>query len=79
MKQATSKELEKMMIDELAEIEDCQGVKSIGFYNIIEPGVPNWIPNVINYGDADKLLCDSALPGIIEKLQAEYELITDNA
>jgi hypothetical protein len=79
MKQTTSKELEKIMIDQLGKIEDCQGVKSIGFYNITEPGIPNWEPSIINYGDADKLLCDSALPRIITKLQAEYELIPGNA
>ncbi len=75
MEQATAEVLEKMIIDELAKIEDCQGVTSIGFYNYTEPGVPNWGPNMINYGSADQHLCDDALPGIIQKLQAEYELI----
>lgn len=68
-----------MMINELAKIEDCQGVTSIGIYNVIEPGLPNWEPSVINFGDADELYCKRALPKIVENLQAEYELNTDNA
>ena len=79
MKQATAKELEIMMIDELAKIEDCQGVTSIGIYHIVEPGLPNWKPSFMNCGDADEILCKRALPKIVENLQAEYELNTDNA
>ena len=78
MKQATTKELEQMMIDELDKIEECQGVKSISIYNVIEPGHPNWSPGFANFGDGDAHLCKSALPGIVKKLQAEYELIADN-
>ena len=79
MKQATAKELEIMMIDELAKTEDCQGVTSIGIYNVVEPGLPNWKPSFVNFGDADELLCKRALQKIVTNFQAEYELKTDNA
>ena len=78
MKQATRKELEQMMIDELDKIEGCQGVKSITIGNLNEPGYPNWEMTHVNYGDADKYHCNSALPGIVKRLQAEYERIDDN-
>ncbi len=61
MKQATAKELEQMTIGELDKTEDCQGVKSIGIYNVIEPGHPNWAPSFANFGDGDERLCKSAL------------------
>ena len=77
MKQATAKDLEKLMIDEFANIKDCQGIHSIGIYPL--PGVPNWEPNVINFGNADSHICQSALPQIVEKLQSEYDLIDDRA
>ena len=75
MKQATVKQLERMMIDELAKIKDCQGVTSIGIYHVIEPGLPNWEPTFVNWGDADELPCKRALLKIVENLRAEYELI----
>lgn len=78
MKQATAKELEQMMIDELDKIEDCQGVKSIAINIMKEPGYPNWDTSFVNYGDGDKYHCNSALPGIVKRLQAEYEMIDDN-
>ena len=78
MKQRTAKELEQMMIDELDNIEGCQGIKSIGIYNIVEPGYPNWSPSFANFGNGDAHLCESALQGIVKRFQAEYELIADN-
>ncbi len=78
MKQATAKELEQMMIDELDKIEGCQGVKSIGIYKMNEPDYPNWSLNQVNYGVGDAYLCKSALQGIVERLQAEYEMIANN-
>ncbi len=77
MKQATRKELETMMIDGLAKIKDCEGVTSIGIYHVIEPGLPNWKPSFINFGDADEILCKRELPKIVKNLQAEYELNTE--
>ena len=78
MKPATYEDLEKMIIAELAKIKDCGGVKSIGFYEITEPGHPNWKPSFVNFGEADETLCKRALPKIIAKLQAEFELTADD-
>jgi hypothetical protein len=78
MKQATAKELEQMIIGEFDKIEDCRGVKSVGIQAMNQPDFPNWNPNVINFGEADPRLCKSALPGILKKLHAEYELVADN-
>ena len=74
MKKVTHEELERILINELAKVEDCKGVRSIGFYKVIEPDLPNWTTNVFNFGDADKSLCLRALPEIVRRLQGQYEL-----
>ena len=78
MKKASMGDLEKLMIDALAEKEGCAGVKSIGIYPLAEPGLPNWKASVINFGDADRPFCERELPQIVKKLQAEYELADDD-
>ncbi len=74
MKQVTSEELEQILINELAKIEGCEGVTSISFYKVIESDLRNWTTNVINFGDADRGLCERVLPKIVQSLYGQYEL-----
>ena len=74
MKKVTNEELEQILINELAKVEGCKGVRSIGFYKVIEPDLPNWTTSIINFGEADESLCLSALPKIVQRLLGQYEL-----
>ena len=71
-KTLTEQQLRTMILDRARQVPDCEDVRSIGFYHVIEPGMPNWSLNAVGAGNSS--FGTMAVIRIAEELAAEYDV-----
>jgi len=71
-------EIEDLIVKDVRRRAHCGEFKSIRVYKIADGQIPetNWnCVNNIDYGGADKRVCDEALREVVPRMQRQYRLV----